>query len=531
MKKLISLLLGILLLPTALASEVTLPQKMLVQLESGSGFRAAYSLYLGSSEAEDKQPLTGSYTYISDGVTEERTLTDADGNLLIKTNKGLDGHFVYLNAEVLSIVDDGKKIDQQLLTKAAEYLNLPSTMQILFAVLGYRHEYQMETSLLAKERRDQVAQLLADAMDKYKSDIDLWLQKFLISKKNEVMEDGTQSLGLEYSVPVDDAKSYLKELIAELAQDAFLVEALKESMPYEYASLLLHFSDKKFIDLAIDALPLEGEIALGRTFSLKGKPISTYMSLPLYDAKGGACVVTYSVDNDEAAEEEVQHILFKQDKSSLQIDYTAVTGDSSTEYSGSLRIQSESAEKSHALKFSLTRSESTYVDEEGKNNQDLSLLAKISNDTGFLEKNTDYSAIDELEISFSQKYNSGVAKNTSTHIDTELSLLNKNKKQLLEFSSKGKTAAPWAIEKLLIAEVSLLDFSLEKDYQSAMEKLAAVLLSKYPDAKKSPFYAFVIDTLNITSSSSIPLLEEDAEDAPETTDAETSAEPAQSTAP
>ncbi len=526
MKKIISILLCILLLPAVQAMEVTLPQKMEVQLDSGSGFRADYSLYVGASDEEEKKLLSGEYTYINDGVTEEYALYDADGGLLIKSNQSLDGLFLYLNAEVLHIVDDGKRINQQLLSVLSKYVHLPATLQTVFSVLGYRHEYQMETPLLAKERRDQVAALLESGLEQYKSDIDLWLQNYLTSKNNSVLNDGSQALGMEFVVPLADVKSYLKNLIYTISQDAFLVEALQESMPYDLSSLLLFFSEQSFIDMAVDALPLAGDISLGRTFSLKGKPISTYVKLPFFDAKGGSFDFEYATDTDALTGKEVQKFQLRNEEFNLSIDFSAVSKGDATEYTGTLQIKNQDAAQSHALEFTVNKKESVYVDSEGKNNQDFSLTADIHNDRAFLESNADYSAIDELKINFSQKFNSGVAKNTSTRVQTELSIANTDKKQSFELTVNGKTSAPWPVEKLLIDEVSLLDYSLEKDYQSAMEKLIAVLLSKAPHVQRSTFYAFVIEALGVTSANSIPILEEDStaeatgSDAPSAEDSE-----------
>lgn len=516
MKKLISLVLCLLLLPSAFALEISLPEKMEVQLTDGSGFRANYSLFMGPVSVQEKDYFTGHYTYINDGVTEEMALYDADEKLLIQANQSLDGKFVQVGSDLLHIVDDKGKIRENIVNAIQAYLNLPATLTTILRISGYKHAYQMETPLLAKRRRDEVAEMLSEYQETLQGEIDLWLQNFLTAKDNTALADGTQLMGFEYRVPVEEAKAFIKRKIADIAKDTLLLEALQESMPYEYASLFLHFSDSEFIHLAIDALPIEGDIAMGRTFSLKGKPVSTYVEFPFYDALSGEMSLKYSLESNLSDNIESQSFSLVSEESSFELKWNSKTEKQVSEYDGTLRVLSKNQEKSHALKFQASLTQDSYVDDESKDREDFILQVDVLNDTEFLAENSNYSSMDELDFRFSQSYSSGAAKNASTHRNVDIDILNLSKKQLFKLSIQAKTAVPWSIERLVTDKVSQLNFEFERDYQTAMEKLAGVLLSKSPSFVESSFFTFLKEILGMVPSENIALLEEDSDSQEET---------------
>lgn len=502
MKRIISLLLCCCFLFGLANAETTLPDKMNMQLQSGSGLKGNFSVQFG------KENTKGSFEAIQNNGIQHFVVKDEAGNIQFAGCQNNGEFILQLAGEHMQVVNLQKRKSLILLGIVKEYLDIPATLETILQVLSFDFQYQMDTPMLAQQRRDEVQAILREAMQKYSADIDLWLQNYLFSKEDTKDANGKKILGLEYDVPVEDVKDFLKTLVADVAQNQFLVEALTESMPEEYAQLLLHFKDERFINLAIDAFPLQGNIRMGRSFSSNGTAISTYISLPMLDAKTGAFLFEYKVEHNEDSLEEYQNIIVSTQNGKLDLRFNAVDTGISKDYEGTVLLNAE--KHNYAFTFTLSHAGETFSDAENKRHLHNSVTVRLQNDDAFLKSNTGYESIDNMEFVFSQKYQSGVAKNTSTKLEGEFTYKNTTNQENLILQYDVKTTAPWEVENTEFENILLIDTSLEKDYVSLAGKIFSFVQAKVPLAN-SKIGTWLQERLQLQNADALPTLEEPVE--------------------
>lgn len=464
----------------SLGESVSLPEKLQLQIDAGSGFRGAYSISLSNiDDASAPKLLEGEVSYIKAG-DERYTITDGETTFMeisVKDNK----YLVKMGDEYYVINSLAFRMAKEVKNKLLPYLNIPSTLDLFSAVLSTKPQISESTPMLEKQKLDQINNTLQNALTKYSTDIDLWLEAHLSASDKQKLEDGTEVLGMEYVVPVEDIKEMIKTLIFDIRQDDELINAMAQYLPVEYRNMLLVFNQTEYVAAVIDHLPLSGNVSLGKTFTFKGEPVSTHLSLPIYDATTGNFTLDYVNTIDRISLQEVQAITLYNDQESVSIKYVAVEVDGVKNFKGEINnISSEGDVKNNSILFDVNVEVKDFVDEVGKNNLHYLFSGEIKNNDEFLKTLSDsekanYANTDNYTFEYNTIYSSGVAKNTSTKLQKFLDIKNKSKNIWFNFNLDAKTTTFWELENLSADNVSNFDLSDKADWDSLLKKSLEIL--------------------------------------------------------
>ncbi len=464
----------------ALGESVSLPEKLQLQIDAGSGFKGNYSI--GLSKIDDTSApklLEGEISYIK---TDEEHYTLMDGeNTFMEIAIKDDKIHVNMGEDSFSISSLAFRLAEELKGKLLPYLNIPSTLDLFSAVLSTKPQISESTSMLEKQKLDQINSTLQNALTKYSTDIDLWLESHLSASEKQKLEDGTEILGMEYVVPVDDIKDMIKTLIFDIKQDDELINAMAQYLPLEYRNMLLVFNQTDYVSAVIDYLPIVGDVRLGKTFTFKGEPVSTHLSLPIYDATSGNFTLNYINTIDRISLQEVQEIKLFNDKESVSIKYVAVEVEGVKNFKGEINnISSEGDVKNNAILFDVNAEIKDFVDELGKNNLHYIYSGEIKNNDEFLKTLTDaekasYYNIDSYNFEYSTIYSSGVAKNTSTKLQRLIDVKNNSKNIWFNFNLDAKTTTFWETESVNAENSNEYNLLNEADWDSLVKKALELL--------------------------------------------------------
>lgn len=479
MKKIIATILCMVIITSiALAGSVSLPEKVQMQIDSGSGFKGNYKIVI--SRNGDENSSSGELRYLSDGNSLTLQLANEKGKnyYYVKSNKNQD---LYIDNNQYSLTGCDNYINESLVKLACKYMDLPSTMQMVFSVFNYKHNYNMETALMEKRMNDERNKILSDAFEKLKSRSDLWLEKYMNGDKSKIKIGSEAALSLNYSVPYDDFKKMLKSLALDIKQDAFLTDALKQSMPEEYSNML-SLNDLDYIDFAIDSIKIDENIKLGKTFSTKGELKSSFIELPLVDKERGIYHFKYAQELTDKGN--VENISISSDSNVIDISFTVSQEDEKEVYKGVISTESkELPDNSVSYNFVFKKYEKDYVDETGKDHLDSFYELNLSNND---EKG--FKQADNYNIVYSKKLSSGVAKNVSTKVNKELSIENISKNEKLQFNLDAKTTAPFEIELPTANNMVIVDFNNKKDAISVIEAIKEEVKAFCPSIEETNIY-------------------------------------------
>lgn len=485
MKKILALLMSLILfLGAAIADSISLPEKIQMQVESGSGFKGKYSIAV-SKDGKDNT-IEGELRYLSAGDNSITELMNSDGKAYYFVNKKNE-QGLYIADTVYSFTNFEDYKNSSLINIVSRYVNLPSTLSLIFSVANYSHDYNMETALLEKRMRDERNLILAESFERLKSKADLWLEKYMNTSSSKLKVGSSTELNMDYSVPYKDFKELLKTLVSDLKQDSFLTDALKQSMPNEYSALLLNLEDMEFIDFAIDSIDIDEDIKIGKSFSTKGGIKSSYLELPLVDKERGIYHIKYN--QEQVDEGFIENILVTTQTGSLDISFTLSEKDDQKIYKGVFTSESNNdTQYSVSYNFNLISSDKAYVDESGKDHLDTQYELSISNN-----KEKSYKEADSYNIVYSRQLSSGVAKNVSTKLNELYSIENLSKKEKISFSLDAKTSAPFEIKTPTAKNVVLVDFENKKDALSVLEAVKDEIKVFCPDIENLKFYSIIFD--------------------------------------
>lgn len=117
-------------------------------------------------------------------------------------------------------------------------------------------------------------------LNKYLLHVDLWLAGYG-GPSFATGDAGNLTMSGTYTIPADDLKREAKHLIGQMLYDGELQNLLLPYVTLEQRITYLNPSLVYYYEACIDALPLEGDIVLGREMSAMGDIVSTTVSLPI----------------------------------------------------------------------------------------------------------------------------------------------------------------------------------------------------------------------------------------------------------
>lgn len=293
MKKVLSLVLAVLMLAalfSAAAQEQSLDWKLKMQLLNGSGLKgtAAFTLTPGlkltalddSANALLAALLPGAvleFNYIR-GVA--RNIGQEDLSLAVRKDQSQVADLHYTSDGTLEAMNSS-------LIGPARFASSKGDGYIASLLTGQPSRWPgMERILYALATADNAWNFRAEAALKPYSDaLSLWLQGYttITSTKNAA---GQTVTGNTITVPAQELKREMMQLLAKAYQDSALLALLKEQLTPHEAAAYLQPSMLPALSAAIDALPLTQALTVTRTYDLSGAVVLDDVLLPLGGAGG-----------------------------------------------------------------------------------------------------------------------------------------------------------------------------------------------------------------------------------------------------
>ncbi len=311
---------------------------------------------------------------------------------------------------------------------------------------------------------------LATALEPYATKIDVWIEGFRQNALLGKAEDGTTTMRVDYTIPVAAIKAQLKQLVLDMLADEALLPRLAALLPDGGAETYLNPALQSYYFYAIDELPLNGDMTISRTVSLRGETLMLSLAMPLYDTKGGAIALRYDRSKGAGDLPEENSIELSSEKLLLRADYqTYDTLTGTVVYQGTLLRQplgaaafevgtegtaAGEAAKTISAAFTLSVQQGQTTDTEGKDTQtaaiELSLEPEYTPDAAddapaepTEAQKALYLTFPPLAISLTAAFASGQAKNAATSADVQLKVAGDTLPQTFTLTLSGKTRGKW----------------------------------------------------------------------------------------
>lgn len=503
----LSLLFSCAVAETAVDLDYTVEEKLVKQLQAGSGFTGTLTLESTANTGRESdalttiKPLTVDMTYIytrEDTATQTPAenrltfaLTDSEKTLAtaeLSLSSGLaalqssllgDGWYILRQGAAQADTADGQtSVMSALGTEATAMLDqsaLPGIATFMAGALG--------TSLDAGNFSWE------ELLDPYATKIDLWLESYRQAPILGKTDDGTTTMVIDYSIPASALKAQLKQMVLDLLGDDELLEVLAQILPDEDVQLYLNPEQQNYYFFAIDELPLNGEVTLSRTVSLMGDTLGLTLSLPFYDSEGGAATLTYQRIPGEGDLPQTNTIELAGETRHIRIAYQVYDTFTGTKvYQGTVLREPTGAEafsvsedetantaRTFSAAFTVSSVLTTGTDELGKDflqrNIELTLAPEYTPEntdddaqTPTAEQQASYVVFTPFTATLQTICSSGQAKNASTALDLSLVLSGEEQPQTVTITFSGKTTSMWTPQAVdtdtaqSLADMDVADF-------------------------------------------------------------------------
>jgi len=489
--------------------DFTLAEKLQKQLEAGSGFGGTLTLTLTAVEGRERDALTTvsplvfdlSYIFVrqtadSPGPPEHRldiafpsgdspwatfsmALRDEDAYLrssLLDSDWYSLGELLTLSGSLAGDEEDESSGGEEAGLRSAP---MERMIQDLMKNTAMPSLLSFLASMSLVNRGGSMGSDLQEALGAYTTKIDLWIESHRQSAVLDKLEDGTTTMEIRYAIPPAALKAQLKQLVLDLLSDDALLNRLQAFLPADQARLMLNPQMQNFYFSAVDDLPIEKEITLSRTMTMRGDTVALHLRLPLYDATSGSLELAYDRVSGlgDLPDENVISLTGKDIAVRLSYqEYSTMTG--VMVYQGSLLIEprglasymvedgADSGNPGVSAAFILTHAQAEQSAIEGESS--LTHDVKLSLEPCWFihsegletpmtqEEQADYLHFPALEIALNAVF-SGKASNTSpTGIDATLTVGGEELPQTFELHLLGKSKARWAPEPVTPADAGAL---------------------------------------------------------------------------
>ena len=505
--------------------EYSIADKLLKQIEAGSGFSGTLTVSLSAAEGHEGaaittvKPLLFDLDYIrvrediAAGIpAEERytiTLKEEEearasasisakgGSTLLKSELLNEGWYrlpkAFPPAQMPGQEGAGQPAPEDsaaaILTDPAQELLSRSALPSLFSFLI--------PTLLESSANGSVD--ISEELGTYLTKMDLWIETFRQNAVLGKLEDGTATMEVHYEVPPAGIKAQSKQLLLDMLTDAPLLSKLQALLPDEYAELLLDPRMQSQYFFAIDELPLEGALVIDRTVSLKGETLALHLSLPLYDSQGGKVTLAYDRKAGTGQDMPDENVISLESRDvSLRLEYQeykTLTG--TTVYQGTLLRQphrltayevSEAdngpSEKTLSASFTLILQEAVGVDAE--NFEVLTRDYQITLEPALFhigaegvtaplteEEKASFYTFPALDLVFHMGYKSKPEKNAPTTLELSAKVGGEGLAQMVELAFTGKTRAKWTPEAIDESQVTDLGTMVPEALQVLLAQAGA----------------------------------------------------------
>ncbi len=456
------------------AADYTTAGKLVKQLWAGSGFSGTLRLEILPKDGADnvlrtKQPLDIAIDYIYVREDELRAdehrldLTFGDAGMsnahinlkdgIIALNSNIIGSDWYAlpaggGLKVSGVTAEG--LPEALQTELGDIAN-PAELTGIPALTGFMLPIALR---LGENPRE-----FDDVIDAYSTRIDLWIEGYRQSAVLGKLEDGTTTMTTSYILPPAAIKAQAKQLVLDLLGDTAALSKLTELLGEESAAQLLDPRLQGYYFDSIDALPIEGDMALERTVSFKGDTLLLKISLPIYDAKGGAGTLRYERESglDDIPDQNVIELITEAREAS--VTYRAFESDEGVKVwqgsvlslasgAGSFSV-GDDAEKASAplddiaADFTLSLKETVGRDEEDRDTLEYGISLTLEPQEAQGE-----AAFKPLDIKLTASFASKTLKTASTEMNAKLTIDGEGRESVTALELTGKTRKKWTPEPL-----------------------------------------------------------------------------------
>ena len=297
MKRFAALLMALICLFASCASaaeDYTVAEKLLKQLWAGSGFSGTLSVDFKTGALSTSKPIVLDLDYIYVRPTEEESGEHRVDLLLMDGENARSAAYAQYKDDELSVQADVISPDWYTFAQP-EGQQEPSAVQAeiaggadaLYAATGLP---ALSETVLTFAAALLGAEGLEEAIEPYKTRLDVWIEAYRQDASLEKLPDGTTTMSVSYAASPAAIKAQLKQMIMDVLSDDELTSILTDAMGEETARLYLSPALQSWYFKVIDEIPLSGELTISRTVSLKGDTMNLHLNLPMYDAQAGNVV-------------------------------------------------------------------------------------------------------------------------------------------------------------------------------------------------------------------------------------------------
>lgn len=297
MKKALLLLLSALLMLTALpalAQDYTLDQKLSKQIKDGSGLRMTITFEKTGGSFSLLDPTTNAaVTVLSQGsVLNLRSLRG------VGTLKGKEDLDITLTKGDVPLADLKYQKDTQLemlsssLLGGVGYVDVRDGGLLLALLSGQDVAWPpVEGVLMKVNSAESTWQAAAGRkLDLYTAKLTQWLQAFT-QTETQRDEAGNLQNKIVISVPAEQLKSQIKQLLVDMYSDAELLALLGQELDGRQAAAYLQPGMMNGFFTALDQLKLSGNMESIRIFDAQAKMVKSHLLLPLGGARGAKSLI------------------------------------------------------------------------------------------------------------------------------------------------------------------------------------------------------------------------------------------------
>ena len=348
------------------AQDYTVAEKLFKQLWAGSGFTGTLEVSFASEGLSVAKPivLDADYIYVrpAEGVPEEHrldlTLMDGDtarsaahaqlceGEVSLQADVVSPDWYVFAkqeNSVAQSAMDEGMQ-------EALAATGIPATAHTALTFAG---------ALLSADR-------LEEAIEPYKTRIDVWIEAYRQDAVLGKLPDGTTTMSVSYAVTPEAIKAQVKQLVLDMLSDRELLLLLEDELGEDMSRLFLNPKLRDWYFETIDQIPLEGDLTIARTVSLKGETLNLHLFLPFHDAETGKAAFVYDRSKGEGDLPDSNTVSLQTADRTMQLTYQEYSSMTGVEVVQGTMSDQTADVAALAAAFTLKREESTTVDAEGR---------------------------------------------------------------------------------------------------------------------------------------------------------------------
>lgn len=490
MKRFLCLLLVLALaLPAAALAateDYTVAGKLLKQLWAGSGFSGTLTIDQQNRQGESlwQKPVAVNVDYIyvrptdTDPARHRADLTLMDGeSALSAAHLQLKEGTLFAQADVIGT--DWYALDGADSSAAA-------VQETVSGLLGQTGAPQLAALALSALGAVEETDGLDAVEEKYATRIDLWFEGFRQDAVLGKTEDGTGTIQVSYEVPALAVKAQIKQMLLELLEDGESLSALSAALGQETVQRYLTPEWQSYYFQAVDDLPLSGSLTLSRTVSLKNELLSLYLSLPLYDAQGGAVTLSYERNRGEGDLPDENLLLLETELRAIELryqEYRSMT-DVAVVQGTFLNQPAGEAEKPLSLSFTLRTQETEGTDDQQRETCDIAITLNLS-------QNGEGEAVTQLpetEIALNAHFASKALKSAATEVQAQLTIGGDEWETVLAAAFEGASRKKWEPEDLTEGAIPLSELT-DEDVTALLPTAAAriaALVSQYAPVQTEP---------------------------------------------